>query len=67
MGEWKTIDSAPKDGTRILVHECGDIVIAHWGLRGYAQWNGPRDSYGEVEEMFPDLWMPLPPPPTADR
>ena len=62
--EWKTIDSAPKDGTSVLVHECGDVVIAYWH-ESMRKWIGPRDSYGDADYMSPDAWMPLPPPPST--
>lgn len=61
--EWQTIDSAPKDGTVVMVysHAWRDPVPA------IAKWN----DYGEWEDFgggatiwpAPTHWMPLPPLP----
>ena len=66
MGEWQPMDTAPRDGTPVIVHECGEVVIAYW-RDSIKKWIGPRDNYGDADYMQPDAWMPLPPPPTADR
>lgn len=58
--EWQPIESAPKDASRILVNELGDVVIAYWWA---GKWRGPCDSYGNEEIMLPSHWMPLPEPP----
>ena len=76
--EWKTIETAPKDGTEILI--CGGTciydqetyptntpfkrtTIASWNSGG--EWE--RDGYGsEYDGRYfhkPTLWMPLPSPP----
>lgn len=60
--KWEPIETAPKDGTPVLVHECGDVVIAYW-KQSIGKWIGPRDSYGDADYMQPDAWMPLPEPP----
>lgn len=59
MSDWKPIETAPKDGTDILVAEFGDVKIAFWsGL--FRRWSGPRDAYGDIEVMTPTHWMSLP-------
>ena len=59
--EWQPIETAPKDGTRVLVHEPGmEPEIAHWS--GGVWWIGQSDDF-----QFPGgitHWMPLPEPPT---
>lgn len=68
--EWQTIDSAPRDGTRILCSRVGkrdsykkSIRSTHWGL-------APDKTRGERVEKWinfingdPTHWMPLPKPP----
>lgn len=58
--EWRAIDSAPKDGTRVLVASHDFIVTAEfWVYEGTGLW---RDDNGESLPQ-PTHWMPLPPPP----
>lgn len=65
---WRSIDSAPRDGTRIL-------VWPFWsdGLPAEVHWrNGLTDRTRRWEQVGglhptgvePTHWMPLPPPPT---
>jgi len=75
MSEWRTIDTAPKDGTRVLVCTNGQIAIAWWNERPNV-WNEPavpcwtefepEDYFYAVhltDEFAPTHWMPLPEPP----
>ena len=74
--QWKNIESAPRDGTKILVYTVqGDVELSEF----YEFW---YDRYEEVESGLyrkireksyegwnsnpPTHWMPLPPPPTGD-
>lgn len=69
MTEWKTIDSAPKDGTPILTYP--HYRVTHWAAAEESMsddgcWAG---SYDEGFERYWCLssvthWMPLPKPPT---
>lgn len=61
---WLPMDSAPKDGTEILISDSDGItIIAHWVCRaGIGGWklswnNDPWDLEAE------DSWHPLPPTP----
>lgn len=63
---WQPIETAPRDGTDILVATqsyLGGVVMAAWdkGRRQEMAW---MDMYGDA---YPDAthWMPLPPPPKA--
>ena len=69
MTDWKTIDSAPKDGTLILLFEPGnksipdDVGFVCAGIWDAENWYDGVSGYPE-----PTHWMPLPSPPkeTAD-
>jgi hypothetical protein len=65
--DWQPIETAPKDGTRILVAIDEDMECAAWALyddeEGGGRW---IDAMGEAvwngEE--PEYWMPLPKSPS---
>lgn len=57
--EWRPIETAPKDGTRILVHVPGfGQEISAWSLR---MATGEHEWFGLARD--PTHWMPLPEPP----
>lgn len=65
--KWQPIETAPKDGTRVLV--CGtdwedrQPAIAEWEP-DYELWATP---YGVLlDEHLPDVWSPLPPLPAQE-
>jgi len=74
VSPWQPIDSAPKDGTRVLTfaHEYGHDVwgLGYWfigtdGSKGWIAhsfWSHPGYASGSFE---PTHWMPLPAPPGA--
>lgn len=76
MSAWQTIDSAPKDGTRILVFTIhGDVELSDWfsiPRISYEPING-GDTFRKVESIAaegwnsnePTHWQPLPEPPEA--
>lgn len=63
--EWRTIDSAPRDGTRVLVYAPGHLLM----LASFEAWKtihaaGPWWwSNGSIITPEPTHWMPLPSPP----
>lgn len=60
---WKTIDSAPKDGTNILVYTYEIITCAFW-CSDYKSWRlSIAGSYAEEDDVDPTHWIPLPKPP----
>lgn len=76
MSEWQPIETAPKDGSSILVFCKYGVRIAYWNI-GPCIWERksvpcwtvfePDDYfYAEhlLEEAEPTHWMPLPLPPT---
>lgn len=63
---WRTIDSAPKDGTEVLVcRPDGDeweMRVAYWTGRRW--WLEVYDNGLERSSIYePTHWRPLPPPP----
>lgn len=66
---WQPIESAPKDGTEILIAYDGSVSIAFFHT-GYDNW---RDENGVKLDWDPDWfdqnvthWMPLPEPPKGE-
>lgn len=65
---WQPIESAPRDGTRILVWDGYTQFVAWWGERSlwsrqadawvYGECGGEYNSLPEVDQ--PTHWMPLP-------
>lgn len=66
LGAWLPIDTAPRDGSDVLVYGRGSYAVAHWdgsewrdiGDIGWAGMAGGDDNQ-------PTHWMPLRPPPQA--
>jgi len=68
--KWQPIETAPKDGTWVLLYKRGEkraknkylYRIGHWGKGNYSfgklRWIGPSGKFN------PTHWMPLPKPPT---
>jgi len=54
--QWQPIDTAPKDGTRILVATDDEVAISSWSGQGLTGWN---DDY--LRALFPRRWRSLPP------
>lgn len=69
MAEWQLIDTAPKDGTHILLVDADDTPLADREVcMGWWAFNEWRD-YGNIGcngqyEYAPTHWMPAPQPPT---
>lgn len=71
---WQPIETAPKDGTLILVTGCNGFrrVLAAWyvgdneayGHDGKAHWRGVLNAQGPIFIADPTHWMKLPNPPT---
>lgn len=72
VGGWQPIETAPKDGTRVLLY-----LAAPWSRLELARWYQPwgnwqtdgdepdqfRDEYCGIGSQLPTHWQPLPPPP----
>jgi hypothetical protein len=80
---WRTIDSAPKDGTRILIcggeyqdasetcpewRSLGRSELVHWHDGMESGWRGEQtETYDEFYWYRPTHWLPLPNPPEKER
>lgn len=68
---WKPIESAPKDGTSIILLIDGSVIEGQWLVTGYRPkgiWEVVTlDSHGcgccSDNNSDPTHWMPLPEPP----
>jgi hypothetical protein len=65
MTDWRPIETAPKDGTRVLLYQVDSPIGAHkiWIQYCNAKWGEYWLSSDESLRMEPSHWMPLPPPP----
>lgn len=57
MSEWQSIDTAPQDGSSVLVFARGDVFQAYWNMQ-YERWaaNEPRSLNPEDRmRIFHDL------------
>lgn len=62
---WQPIETAPKDGTWVLLAEDNEVFAGHWA-------EGEWRDYGDIgcngiTEVQPRLWMPLPKLPVQSR
>ena len=60
MSEWQPIETAPRDGTEILLFARGPYKDDY---RGVGQWSGQRNDWFWNFAIRPTHWMPLPEPP----
>jgi hypothetical protein len=68
MSEWQPIESAPKDGSKVLLNWKSGIVIGWYERRTVNTHLSPwrRDLFGKGDTAWgaePKHWMPLPQPP----
>lgn len=61
MTDWQPIETAPKDGTRVLTAKVGGPVgMSFWLTSSEKWWDGLS---GHSRNSPPTHWMPLPHPP----
>jgi hypothetical protein len=65
--EWQPIETAPKDGTRLLGYdvESSDMAVVYWCEKPWTrEWRlVVCGGWAEDDEWEPTHWMPLPDPP----
>lgn len=63
--DWQTMETAPKDGTNILLAENGVTSEAYWSETGMGWWaaNTHHTDYVDGQIYAPTNWRPLPTPP----
>ena len=68
MSEWQPIETAPRDGTAILVWPgvlFTEMTYFHTSVVRWHDWKEAwiEASGEEYNTFYPTHWMPLPPPP----
>ena len=66
MSKWKPIETAPKDGTIVLLYEPREPIDSHTievGAFNCEDWYCLMFTY----TIYPTHWMPLPEPPEIKR
>lgn len=62
MGDWQPIETAPRDGRKILGYD-GGFTIVNWD-NCFELWEvEPTAEYENDLIRYPTHWMPLPEPP----
>lgn len=67
---WRPIETVPKDGTRCLLYEDGDVYAGEFdGSSPYEDDHHWRSFCGQhvTTEPEPTHWMPLPTPPALEE
>lgn len=54
--QWQPIETAPRDGTRLLLFGDGDTVVAYFNV-GYGTWDD-GDHHDDIQGLT--HWQPLP-------
>lgn len=65
MASWRSIETAPQDGTAVLVVDNGVVSEARYDVEDKNWWlaqTGPHD-FDASRAIFPALWQPMPAPP----
>lgn len=65
--EWQPIETAPMDGSWVLLWDNGRCVIGKWQqiVGSYWAWDANASGAPAYEIEGPTHWMPLPDPPAS--
>jgi hypothetical protein len=70
MNDWQPIETAPKDGTTVIVYDpayAQPVVPGAWDSEEEAEGGQTwRASDAEWDRLNPTHWMPLPAPPAPE-
>jgi hypothetical protein len=67
VSDWQPIETAPKDGTLVLVYVAGSqnpYAFGQWDTE-YRLWRQVEHARDFIIDAEPTLWMPIPEPPDA--
>ena len=81
MSKWQKIETAPKDGTTVLLYpwpgQAHGVMVGVWeAVDEYSEWHGKSFTFaGFVDDYYsqepidwePTHWMPLPEPPEEEN
>lgn len=67
MNEWQLIETAPKDGTCVLLFTTYGCIEGFWSDDEFLQdvCAASYDMAYTYIQCYPTHWMPLPPPPAS--
>lgn len=65
--EWQPIETAPKDGTPVILLREGKSVVAYWGGQYGSRWCMDEWIAAYGLDQHPTHWLPLPDPPRTGR
>lgn len=63
--KWQHIDTAPKDGSEVLLCSAWHQIVIAWFKVG--EWHYSFGRNATWPEDYPTHWMPLPEPPTEEK
>jgi hypothetical protein len=72
MGEWQPIETAPKDGSRIILWWNGRAVEGYWfnnstHMSQRSGWTFCDQCIAWLEAVNPTMWQPMPRPVIMQR
>lgn len=68
--QWQPIETAPKDGTWVLLYQGEHVFQGYWFniIEGHERWaDHSASGCGGYVEAMPTHWMPLPPAPKPQK
>lgn len=71
---WQPIETAPKDGTKVMLWDGDEISAGFWSTSLWVTFGNPNikggwviyEARSDTQEIRATHWMPLPQPPTPE-